>query len=238
MCSWLLTSGAQGSNLSADHGLSFRRLTVRAGTCAVIPSTGGWAPLKYPADSKFGARNTDPSSPSSPWAWSLTSSLHSPHARPESSQPQSSHVHKVLEITPAATSPRGFLGAPPAHSSPYPRSLCHKPGCLYREQSSTERLVPPGIQGLRKTRAQTVRTTLRSLSDRGYSTFTPRDGSEAQPLPFTPERDIQSHDATGSGSHTSSHHPFSNHHVNPFVPSHLPDQGLPPASEHLNLLSA
>lgn len=185
MCSPLLTSGAQGSNLSADHGLSFPRLTIRSGTCAVIPSTGGSAPLTYPADSKFGARNTDPSSPSSAWAWTLTSSLHSPHARRESSQPQFSQAHKVLEITPAATSPRGFLGAPPAHSSPYPGSLCHRPGCLYREQSSTERLVPPGVQGLRKTHAQSAQP-LGPSQDSGYSTFTPRDGSEAQPLPFTP----------------------------------------------------
>lgn len=72
-------------------------------------------------------------------------------------------------------------------------------------------------------------------SNSSYPTLTPKDGSEAQPLLFTHEKDIQSHsqDVTGSGSHKSSHHPFSSHLVNPLVPTHLPYQGLSLASQLL-----
>lgn len=76
-----------------------------------------------------------------------------------------SHAHKVLEINPAITSPRDFLGVPPAHSSTIPGSLCHRAGCLHKDQSSAKRLVPPGVQGLRKTRAQRVHATLWSPSE-------------------------------------------------------------------------
>lgn len=78
--------------------------------------------------------------------------------------------------------------------------------------------------------------------DSSYSTFTPREGSKVglwSPSALRRRTISRSAtDATGSGSHTSSHHPFSNHHVNPLVPSDLPYQGLPPASEPLCLLSA
>lgn len=97
-----------------------------------------------------------------------------------------SHAHKVLEINPAAT--RDFLGVPPAHSSTIPGSLCHRAGYLHKDQSSTKKLVPPGIQGLRKTRAQSPHNSLVSLRTVSTPPLLPGMGPRLNPFPLHPKK--------------------------------------------------
>lgn len=85
----------------------------------MLPSIGEPGPIKYPADSKFGAWNTDSSQPLLSFGPDLRHSVCIPHILPIIIA-QFSHAHKILDITLAATNPSDFLGTPPPHSSTLP----------------------------------------------------------------------------------------------------------------------
>lgn len=184
----------------------------------VLLSTGESGSLKYPADSEFGAWNTD-------FIQSLF--LHSPHtlnhnrpvficfwspwAHPSSYQPQwfpRNSTSSLSHLTPEVLLPQACLFVQTDTRAPYWFLFTSKGSGKHMHSQSAS--THPPFQDLIPLRPR----------------ITPRPNFYSLHI-----RHLES-DVTGSKSHKP------HHHVKPLEPSHLPYQGVPPASEPLPLSGA